>query len=83
MLFVQALGLALIGLGAWLEVAEGTLVSAVNQQAFLVGPYLIIVVGIAIVIVAFVGMVGAMCDTLFNRILLIIVSPTITMMLEL
>lgn len=48
--------------------------SAVNQQAFLVGPYLIIVVGIAIVIIGAVGMIGAMCDHLVNRILLYIVS---------
>lgn len=66
------LGLALIGLGAWLEVEEGTLIAAVDQSAFLVGPYLLIVVGIAIVIIAFIGMVGAMCDTLFNRVLLVI-----------
>ncbi|XP_064399863.1 tetraspanin-7-like [Halichondria panicea] len=66
------LGLALIGLGAWLEVEEGTLVDAVNQQAFLVGPYLLIVVGIAIVAIAVVGVLGAMCDHLFNRVLLYI-----------
>ncbi len=66
--------MALIGLGAWLEVEEGTLVDAVNQQAFLVGPYLLIVVGIAIVAIAVVGVLGAMCDHLFNRVLLYIVS---------
>ncbi len=72
-LLTQALGVVLIGVGAWLEVAEGTLVNAVNQQAFLVGPYLIIVVGIAIVLIGTVGMIGAMCDKLINRILLYIV----------
>jgi len=56
-------------------------VAAVEQQAFLVGPYLIIVVGVAIVLVAFVGMVGAMCDHLFNRVLLIIVSSIIHLLL--
>lgn len=75
---VLGLGIALIGLGAWLEVEEGTLVEVIDQQAFLAGPYLIIVVGIAIVLIAFVGMVGAMCDHLINRILLYIVSVHIT-----
>ncbi len=70
----QGLGLALIGVGAWLEVEEGILVDAVNQQAFLVGPYLLIAVGVAIVMVAVVGMIGAMCDRVINRVLLYIVS---------
>ena len=57
-----------------MEVEEGILVDAVDQQAFLVGPYLLIVVGIAIVMVAVVGMIGAMCDHVINRVLLYIVS---------
>ena len=70
---VQAIGLGLIGVGAWLEVSEQSIVAAVESQTFLVGPYLIIVAGIAIVLVAFVGVVGACCDGKFNRVLLVVV----------
>ena len=70
---VQAIGLGLIGVGAWLEVSEQSIVAAVEQQAFLVGPYLIIVAGIAIVLVAFFGVIGASCDGKFNRVLLVVV----------
>lgn len=60
-------------MGAWLELSEQSIVAAVQLQAFLVGPYLIIVAGIAIVIIAVVGMIGACCDSKVNRALLIVV----------
>lgn len=71
----QALGGVLIGVGAWLEVQEQTIVDVVNNQVFLVGPYLLIAAGCCIVIVALIGMFGAFCDSKVNRFLLVLVSP--------
>ena len=64
----------LIGVGAWLEVQERTITAAIESETFLVGPYLIIAAGCAVVLVAAIGMVGALCDKKINRFLLIFVS---------
>ena len=73
----QALGAVLIGVGAWLEVQEQTIVEVVNQQVFLAGPYLLIAAGCFIVIIAVIGMIGAFCDSKINRFLLLLVSLTV------
>ena len=70
----QAIGLTLVGLGAWLEIEEQSIQAAINQQQLLFGPYIIIAVGCIIVLIAFIGMVGACCDNKLNRILLGLVS---------
>ena len=79
--FTQALGGVLIGVGAWLEVEEQTIVAAVEEERFLYGPYLIIAAGAAIVLVAVIGMVGALCSHAVNRFLLVVVSSTQRVML--
>lgn len=71
---VQLLGGGLIGVGAWLEVSERSLIAAIQQQTFLVGPYLIIAAGCVIVIISAIGMIGAFCDKKINRFLLVFVS---------
>ena len=73
-LSLQALGGVLIGVGAWLEIQEQTIVQVVDQQVFLAGPYLLIAAGCCIVIVAVIGMIGAFCDKKINRFLLVLVS---------
>lgn len=65
------LGLVMIGVGAWLEVREQIIVAAIDSDTFLVGPYLIIAAGCAVVLVAAIGMIGALCDKKINRFLLI------------
>lgn len=67
----------MIGVGAWLEVDEQSIVAAVESSSFLYGPYLIIAAGCAVVLVSGIGMVGALCDKKVNRVLLIIVSTEI------
>jgi hypothetical protein len=67
-----ALGGVLIGVGAWLEIQEQTIVEVVDQQVFLVGPYLLIAAGCFIVVIALIGMFGAFCDSKINRFLLIL-----------
>lgn len=64
----------MIGVGAWLEVQERTITAAIESETFLAGPYLIIAAGCAVVLVAIIGMVGAMCDKKINRFLLYFVS---------
>ena len=72
---MQACGIVMIGVGAWLQVQEQGVVPALdNADAFLTGPYLIIAVGCAVVVVAAIGLVGALCDKKINRFLLIFVS---------
>lgn len=74
---LQAIGLALVGLGAWLEIEQQSFQAVINQQQLLFGPYIIIAVGCIIVLIAFIGMVGACCDNKLNRFLLGLVSaPT-------
>ena len=70
----QAIGLTLVGLGAWLEIEEQSIQAVINQQQLLFGPYIIIAVGCIIVLIAFIGMVGACCDNKLNRFLLGLVS---------
>lgn len=67
----------MIAIGAWLEVQERSIVAAVENDTFLVGPYLIIAAGCAVVLVAAIGMIGALCDKKINRFLLIFVSELI------
>ena len=64
----------MIGVGAWLQVQEQDIVPALDSEAFLSGPYLIIAVGCAILLVAVIGLIGALCDKKINRFLLIFVS---------
>jgi hypothetical protein len=65
----------MIGVGAWLQVQEQGVVPALDSaDEFLTGPYLIIAVGCAVVVVAAVGLIGALCDKKINRFLLIFVS---------
>lgn len=64
----------MVGVGAWLEVQERSIVAAIEEEAFLAGPYLIIAAGCAIVLVAIIGLIGALCDKKINRFLLIFVS---------
>lgn len=70
----QLCGLALLGVGVWLEVADQVIVQAVQNSIFLVGPYLLIAVGAGIVVVALLGIFGAACQKKVNRVLLILVS---------
>ena len=67
----------MIAVGAWLEVQERTITAAIESEEFLAGPYLIIGAGCAIVLVAIIGIVGAMCDKKINRFLLYFVSNCI------
>lgn len=69
-------GLVLLGVGVWLEVVDQVIVQAIQNSVFLVGPYLLIAVGAAIVVVALLGIFGAACQKKCNRVLLILVSPT-------
>lgn len=71
-LFFMALGGVLIGLGIYLEVQESSFEAAIDQGELLVGPYLLIAAGCAILLVAFIGMIGACCDAKINRFLLIL-----------
>jgi hypothetical protein len=71
---LQALGAVLIGVGAWLEVQEQSIVDIIDQQVFLAGPYLLIAAGCLIVIISLVGMLGAFCSHTCNRVLLVVVS---------
>lgn len=64
----------MIGVGVWLELQERTVVDAIQTSTFLIGPYLIIAAGCAVVLVAAIGIVGALCDKKINRFLLIFVS---------
>lgn len=64
----------MIGVGVWLELQERTVVAAIQTSTFLIGPYLIIAAGCAVVLVAAIGIVGALCDKKINRFLLIFVS---------
>ena len=68
------MGGVLVGVGAWLEIQEQTIVDVINQQVFLVGPYLLIAAGCFIVIISLIGMFGAFCSHKINRILLVVVS---------
>ena len=72
----QAIGLTLVGLGAWLEIEEQSIQAVINQQQLLFGPYIIIAVGCIVVLIAFIGMVGACCDKKLNRFLLGLVSAS-------
>lgn len=69
-LFVAS-GVVMIGVGAWLEVQERSIVAAVDSETFLAGPYLIIAAGCAVVLVAVIGLIGALCDKKINRFLLV------------
>lgn len=71
-LLFMALGGALIGVGVWLELEEQSLEAAIDQQEILIGPYLIIAAGAAVIIVAAIGVLGALCDHKFNRFLLVL-----------
>lgn len=73
LLRAQICGLALLGVGVWLEIVDQVIVEAVQNSVFLVGPYLLIAVGAAIVVVAVLGIVGGACQKKFNRVLLILV----------
>ena len=64
----------MIGVGVWLELQEQDLVDAIDDGTFLVGPYLIIAAGCAVIVVALIGMFGAICDMKCNRFLLVFVS---------
>ncbi len=64
----------MIGVGVWLEIQESTIVDAIESNTFLAGPYLIIAAGCAVVVVAVIGMCGALCDMKCNRFLLGFVS---------
>jgi len=73
---VQVLGAVMVGVGAWLELEERDFVAALESRSFLIGPYLIVAAGVAIILVAAIGFVGAMCDHKINRFLLYLVSHT-------
>ena len=60
----------------WLEIEDRIIVQAVQDDVFLVGPYLLIAVGAAIVVVAVLGVFGAACQKKFNRVILILVGWT-------
>ena len=66
----------MIGVGAWLEFQEQSISAAIEGdfQAILLGPYIIIAAGCAIVLLATIGIIGALCDTKLNRFLLVFVS---------
>ena len=66
-------------MGVWLEIEEQSLEAAIDQQELLIGPYILIAAGCAIIIVAFIGMIGACCDHKFNRFLLVLVGDVIMM----
>ena len=72
----QVLGAVMVGVGVWLELEEREFVAAVESRTFLIGPYLIVAAGCAIIVVAGVGFAGALCDHKVNRILLYLVSRT-------
>ena len=63
-------GIILIALGAWVEVQDETFRSLIDNQEFVFGAYLCIAVGCAIILVAGIGMVGALCETKINKFLL-------------
>ena len=62
----------------WLEIDEQTLVTAIQSQTFLIGPYLLIAVGCGIVLVSVIGIIGAACSKSCNRVLLILVRVIIS-----
>ena len=68
----------MIGVGGWLAVEEQSISAAIDGDlsfdAILSGPYIIIAVGCAVVLLATIGIVGALCDTKLNRFLLVFVS---------
>lgn len=67
-----ACGLALIGLGIYLEIVDMIVVQAIQNSAFLAGPYLLIAVGAAILVVAVLGIVGGICSKKCNRVFLVL-----------
>ena len=66
-------------MGVWLELEEQSLEAAIDQQEILIGPYLIIAAGTAVIIVAAIGVLGALCDHKFNRFLLVLVGDVMMM----
>lgn len=68
----------MIGVGAWLADEEQAISAAIDGdlsfEAVLAGPYIIIAAGCAIVLLATIGIIGALCDTKLNRFLLVFVS---------
>lgn len=73
---LQAFGAVLIGVGAWV----GVTVSPTNYQAvvsateFKAAPYVIVACGCIVIAIAAVGMFGACCSSVCNKILLGVVS---------
>ena len=64
----------MIGAGVWLETEEQSFEAAIDNEELLYGPYLIIAAGCAIVVVAILGILGALYDSKINRFLLYFVS---------
>lgn len=75
----QAFGVALIGIGVWLETQDPAITLLIGNKVFLSVAHVIIAVGCAIAVVTVIGIVGALCETKINKIkinkiLLLIVS---------
>lgn len=64
----------MIAVGVWAEIQDSTFRDLVDQQEFVYGPYLLVAVGCAVILVSAIGMVGALCETKINKFLLGFVS---------
>jgi hypothetical protein len=64
------LGGVLVGLGVWFEIIDQNFEEIVDGDQILYGAYIVIAAGCAIIIVAAIGIFGAVCDYKVNRFLL-------------
>ena len=64
------LGLGVVALGTWLELEFKSFQELTSSSQFQYGPYLVIVAGGAVVILAVVGIIGACCESKINKFLL-------------
>lgn len=62
----------MIGLGVWFEILDQEFEAIVDGDQILYGAYLIIAAGCAVIILAVVGMFGALYDSKVNRFLLLL-----------
>ena len=64
----------MIGLGVWFELLDQEFEAVVDGEQIRNGAYLIVAAGCAVIILAALGILGALCDYKTNRILLFVVS---------
>ena len=64
----------MIGLGVWFEILDQNVEAIVDGEEIVYGAYMIIAAGCAIIVLAIIGIFGALCDYKVNRVILFVVS---------